>query len=331
MAERLYPYKILFGELALKMERPELKRADGVYKNLPSEDFNQEGRTILLWPSDQESKWTSVILRFTVEGPESELRSLDNMGAELLMTASAQSGASQLRKAVHLTRLGTRWTGELELPRRLFKGRTVFRCVLTGMIEGKSFRYLGATEDWTLYFEEVRKQLPKGTLDAVWVDFAADAERPFLRRYAAEMFYADVNQDPPVVYLNSKFDNLQDLFRENPRPTGMRMALLEAVRTGIARSVWQAMFQAAVTSIKAGEDGENADWPDVEWKETVLKKILPNIYPNLEIQAALQAAYEDVKAGSVDQLTAAAVGVIEADILREGRLIRKAMRTVFEL
>ena len=86
-----------------------------------------------------------------------------------------------------------------------------------------------------------------------------------------------------------------------------------------------ALFQTAAVRIsKLEQDGEY-EWPDVQWQKNVLQQLLPHIYPNQVVEAALQEAGEEMASGRINRLESEALGVISQNIIKEGKSIRKAI------
>lgn len=330
MAERIYPYPTLFGTLGLQLNNPYLTNRSGNIKDQPEEDFDQESRTILLWPHG-ETGWKKLNFDINVEAPKDEITLFEEDENTVQVTAVAECKNTHVRQAFHLDRIAQNcWEGNVELLREHFSGKAIFRCFMTGYTAGRNHRYLAETNIWTLYFEEVKSRIPRGSLDVKWVDFATDSNLLHLKNFSTEMVYVDLTQPKPVVYLNKGFDGLPELFAIPPRPIGSRLAVLESIRTSIAQRVWFSLFQTAMSGIQTDNDNSLANWPSEDWQITVLKMILPHLYINLSLEAGLQEVYEAREAGDITGLESVVLGIISKQIIREGHHVRKALRSYQE-
>ncbi len=83
------------------------------------------------------------------------------------------------------------------------------------------------------------------------------------------------------MYLNSGFEGLQFLLGSASRSD---RAVQDAVAGQIAGDCWAALFNTAVYAIEV-EDGE-PQWPG-GWKESVLRRMLPDVYPDRSPDDAL--------------------------------------------
>lgn len=330
MAQRIYPYQTLFGPLDLKMKNPYLTNGSGIIKDQPEEDFDQDSRIILLWPHD-EAGWEKLNFDINVSAPKDEIELFEKGDNTVQVTAVTVCQNTHMRQAFHLNRTAQNcWEGNVELLKEHFSGKATFQCFITGYSSGRSNRYLAETKIWTLYFEEAKSRIPRGSLDVKWVDFSTDPNLPHLKIFSTEMVYVDLTQPKPVVYLNKGFDGLPELFAIPPRPYGSRLAVLESVRTSIAQRVWFSLFQTAMSGIQADHETSIAQWPSEEWQTTVLKMFLPHLYTNLPIDTGLQQVYEAREAGDIAGLESVVLGIISKIIIREGHHVRKALRSYQE-
>jgi hypothetical protein len=97
--------------------------------------------------------------------------------------------------------------------------------------------------------------------------------------------------EPPEVWLNESFDGLRGLL-EGGEPDDLRRAEHDLVRTGIARSVWTELLNAALAAVRAEDDfGEaRAEWPGAEWQREVLRRVLPRVAPGRSLRELLELA-----------------------------------------
>ena len=329
MNKPLYPYETIEGEVKLELTKQPKLLIQDFAETLGREAVREGTREIDLWMANNK-KWESLQLGLKIETTSREIEKLQRSGINPSVAVVASCGKTNIRQA----RLAQRsplslscWDCELELDRRSFSGKVELKGIIAGDANKSPCRFLAASEPWVLLLDESLSLPPSGSLPVLWVDFD-DPEYPHLNRHLNEPTYVDLQQEKPTVYLNKKFENLPDLFVESPRPTGVRMALVELERMSIAKSVWLALFQASVTGITKTDEDE-AEWPSVGWQRDVLKKILPKIYLGIDIESALERALEDKStADRICLLESQALATISKEILREGRSTRKALRVL---
>ena len=208
--------------------------------------------------------------------------------------------------------------------RASFAGKLKLEGVICGTIEGSGHRFLGRSEPWNLYFDEADHLPLSGTLRVQWVDFDQPGEYTFLTEYADQSFYTDLVDDRPTVFLNrsEKYSGLFALLADRKRTVRWDRALHNAERVSIARSVWMAMLNAAIAAIEQGQEGDDPDWPEQDWKRQVLQKLLPKIYPDKSDREALREAVVNWNskhgAGQLESRAQAEIG----KVIRADRLLR---------
>lgn len=202
-------------------------------------------------------------------------------------------------------------------------------CVMAGTATGLPDRYIGVSDTWSVLLDGITPPDISGSFSVKWASFGSDAERTFLHPYKVEPYYVHLAADEPVVYLNKGFEGLPELFPETGRLQGSQRALQESMSMSIARTVWLALFEAALSSVEAADADDEPLWPETPWQDGVLRMILPLVYPNLEeeqtLQPAVRARFEP---DEYHDLISRAVAVIGHDILNEGKALRSAIRRV---
>jgi hypothetical protein len=269
------------------------------------------------------------IARFDVEVtvPVEEVNKLNERGADARVLAVLQCTATQYRATVPLTLEAgesAKWIGHVELDRNNFSGKVTVHALVVGQVHGLANRYLGMSDEWTIYFDEPAIPPLTGTMRVSWVDFEHPDDLVFLTSFCEHAFYTDLDSAQPTLYLNSskKFDGLRALLGDRKRPEAER-PLHNAERISIVRTVWMALFNTSIASIIQPEDeDEMPDWPADDWKQKVLKKLLRRIYPldsdAERLQSALDAWNSNEMAG---QLESVAQVKIDA-LIRVPRMLR---------
>lgn len=287
MSERIYPYKTITGDLRLDVKDLKVDGTD------PSPDpLNRDNLQINLFDQERAS-WATLGLKLELQGPAEELR---KFGDDITALAVVHCDLTHERRAVPMKRAGVdaaRWTAVLEIERDDYRGSAKLEAVVSGPAGGLDNRFLGISAPWVLNCDEPPVSPRTGAIDVKWVDFKAQGAPEFLKHYVNEPFYSNLADEKPVVYLNKckEFERLPIILDDRPRQRG-DLPLHNAERTGIARSVWMAMLNAAIAGIQEGEDGADPDWPESDWQSKVLKVLLPKIYRNQSDAEALKSAFD---------------------------------------
>ncbi len=163
----------------------------------------------------------------------------------------------------------------------------------------------------------------------IWVDFRSDPDREHLKPYANETHFLEIADQEPKLLLNKSFDGLPELFQERPRPRGVQLALLETVRTSIAKAVWLALWHSALSEIRPQEDTDEVEWPLTPWRADVLKTILRHMqgFEDMDPEAALREVHLAYASGAVNGVESRALAAIMKNIVKEGQSLRTALRS----
>lgn len=324
MTTRIFPYPTLARPLELTISYAEVQIGDR-YVQISDDCLDSTSRTVDL-ATDDYAGASEVKLDLAIEIPKSDYERLGIPSESAGVFVVSYCANTNSRTSVKATRSGvdvTMWTQTLLLPRSHFRGSVQVSAVLTGRAGGLDHRYLGASEAWHVGFDQGSTSILKGALPVKWKDFSADE---LLKPHANEPWYGDLTEDPPIVYLNKNFEYLPELFREGVRKSKAQIALNEAQRTAIAKSIWLAMFQTAVAQISPGEDGSDPIWPE-KWRAEVLRRILPKVYSTVDENEGLRLAHEALRSDPAN-LESSALAIIGRDIVKEGKNLRKALSTV---
>ncbi len=298
--------------------------------SLTGEEWNRAQRSLLLWKRDN-IEWNTARFELEIVAPQKEIKKLGKARDGLSVVVSAQCVATNLRQAVIALPSPldeARWSCSLELDRRNMRGPVSLQAHLAGAVNGQAHRYLASAHEWKLYFEQAASPTPQGALPIQWVDFGAADAPVFLKKYVNEPMYADLEGTPlPKIYLNKGFEGLAALFIEKPRPTGARLALHEAERISLAKGVWLALFQAALSAVAEPEEDEEPDWPD-GWQGQVLKKMLARVHPELDPVDRLDKAIQERRSDGARQFESLVLAAVSQDLIKEGKGLRASLRAL---
>lgn len=229
----------------------------------------------------EKAAWTDARLALVVDLPDSELERghADWLDVDCHVVVSERRTC--VRRAVRLSRdADGRWSGCVELYRDEHLARAEVEAVVTARVGGVPGRVIGTCSDpWTVDFTSRTPTRQRG-VPTRWVDFTAE-ENGYLGAYRNSPWVVDTGGVEPVVYLNSGFEGLNALLGGS---TGTR-ADRETVVAQIASQVWTALFNTAAAELTV--EGADAEWPG-GWQESVLRRLLPDVYPDTAPRDALE-------------------------------------------
>ena len=326
MRDELFPYEVLSNDLNLTIKLATFNRYENtklIEEPVSERSINHEKHEIFLW-AEEYGGWDFLSLLVEVTIPEVEIHKIKN---QIDVIAAVNCNKTNLRQTFILRKNKTyyKWSGTINLDKINYFGSVDLKCLLTGQALGRESRFFAESTPWKIYFDEAHSPPIKGAIPIKWINFKITNEIPELRKYAYETHYLAIEDTIPTLYLNSGFEGLPELFSEDNRPKGFHLALSETTSSSIAKSVWMAMFQTALSGIRRYEDEDEFDWPDITWQKNILQQLLPHIYSDLKNEAALQKAGSDVSSGAVNRLESEALAVINKVIINEGKTIRKAI------
>lgn len=328
MANLIFPYQTLGSELQCSIKNPSLVSISGQRTSRkPIElDTNSEVNVInLSHPADP--NWQALRFDVLIAGSREELEPLFQAHGELHCVVTANCRLSKLRQSVVLQRADTNryaWKGTVEVNRCDVFGLIKINGFLSGHTAGRDHRYLAHTNEWVIYLDEAYMPQISGSLKVMWINFKSDQTYGDMRRFATEPYYVNLEPPIPELYLNKGFTGLPEILSDEIK-VGVRRAVQETLRTGIAKSTWLALFQASMEGIGEEDQDDEPRLPESEWQVSVLRQILPKIYPGLTLEAALRAAVEERKSQGSGRIESQAVSVIGRDIVREGKAVRTAV------
>ena len=315
----LYPYDSLVGDIRLRVEKVVI---DG--KTLSTSYVNPDLSEIAFRDLDADH-WEEAMIDVTVTAPAGELAGnavWENPTAIVQLICSS----SNTRRAVPLAadpHTPARWYGTAILNRDEWYGRATMRAALPATVDGVAHRVIGASETWTLSFDDLPPSPVYGSIAVQWVDFAKD-EQCGLKPYKDDPHHLRLDPDAPVLYLNSGFEGLEALLGDRKRRPRAEQAMHDSTRVNIASDVWQAMFVNALDAVEVDPETKQPEWPAEEWRVVVLKTLFPRIYPHLGPEDALIEATHSRSSGEGSGelmerlLPAAAAQVGIAPLLRRG-------------
>jgi hypothetical protein len=278
---------------------------------------------------EERAAWrrAEVDLEVAVDG--AAVRDFEARHGELAAIAVAHCGPTRSRQSARLTRSrrdAARWEGKIELDRDNFRGRAWLRPRLTAAVGGADDRPVAEPAAWAVHFDEPAGLRLGGRLRVRWVDFRAEGADPLARQFAdaTRVVSFGAGDEPPELWLNSSFVGLDGLLRDGEREDAER-GVHDLLRTGIARGVWMELVAVAMAAIRHDEGGR-AVWPEAEWQEEVLRRVLPRVAPGKPERELLELAATEWRSHPGAGEFYARAGAVVGDLIRADESLRRLIQ-----
>lgn len=267
----VFPYPVLVGDVGLKPERVIVDNVP-IFINLISDDE----RVIALHSVKRDWEEIRIELSVTVDADEINAGIWDSP----VCVASVRNKRTNMRLTFPMRyETGGRWAGVIELRRGEHVGRCEIDAWIAATVKDVKGRLIGrAGSRWSVDFE-AKQPTRQRSIKMVWKNFT---EHPFLKEFRDDPWMLDAEADEPVLYLNSSIEGFRALLEHG---SGREQKLVrEVVAMQIASETWSGLFNTALyaASVEAG----GVQWPG-GWHEDVLKRMLPDFFPDLSLDEAL--------------------------------------------
>ncbi|WP_055478914.1 hypothetical protein [Sphaerimonospora mesophila] len=262
--KRVLPYPVVVGDVSLEVHEA---RLDDIA--LPYSMISQPHRMVALHQASR-SDWRTARLSVRMRAPEHELDSGPWTAIDCLVVLSERRTNTRTSTPLRMDRPGE-WSGDVDLQHDHHLVRAELIGYLVATVDGVPGRVIAATDDfWTV---DLRARTPtrRDEIRARWVDFG-DERNPYLHPFKNDPWTVEAAGDKPVLYLNSGFEGLRavlDSAQAAHRPAR------DALAAQIAMDTWTALFNAATYQ----DDGDVPEWPG-GWRESVLRRMLPDLFPD---------------------------------------------------
>jgi hypothetical protein len=270
----VFPYPILASAVALKVVSVTVDNRPVSIINAVSDSQ----RVIALHGISRD--WVEVRIGVVVSTDANELSA--GPWKSPVCIAMVQNSKTNVREAFPLRRGASGdWHGDIELRHGEHVGRCEISASVIAEVGAVSGRLIGMVdESWSADFE-ARHPVRQRSVRMLWKDFA-DNSNDFLEKYREDPWFLDANSEEPVLYLNSAVEGFRSML-ENSK-TAEQKIVGEVLMSQIASEVWSGMFGAALFASSA--DGDDAQWPG-GWYDDVLKRMLPDLFPDMSPDEAL--------------------------------------------
>ncbi|MFF3481803.1 hypothetical protein ACFYXC_00785 [Streptomyces sp. NPDC002701] len=270
----VFPYRVLSSDVTLRVEKISV---DNKAKGL--DRINDKAQVVALQDLEETNqRWADIRLKVSVRTDGTELSS----GPWTLPQCVAVV-TNRRTNVYHSFPLdpqdGGVWVGDIELRREEHVGRSQLSASIVATVDGIEGRLIGVSEtSWDVDFE-AKVPAPERSMKMRWIDFT---EHDHLKEYRDDPWLVDSEAGEPVLLLNSSVDGLRGVL-ETPHGSEQKL-VREIMASQVASEAWSAMFNAAVYACDV-LDGE-PQWPG-GWHEDVLRKMIPDLYPDLSPEDAL--------------------------------------------
>lgn len=262
------PYPVLAGDVDLTIRQAEI---DGTPLHLSL--ISAKERVVALHQVERRS-WDTARLSVQAGLPQDELARRAGSWSDVRCHVLLTERASNTRLMTPLTKdpTGT-WSASVELHMDRHVARAGIEVVVTATVDGEPGRVIGTSEPWTADLI-ARTPSRQRSVTVLWRDFNADQDAA-LYAYRNDPWSLDTTGPEPILYLNEGFEGLKRLL------SGSDRIARESLLAQIAMNTWSTLFSTALGSLD-GADG----WPG-DWQEAVLRRLLPEMFPDRSAEDAL--------------------------------------------
>ncbi|MCV7281682.1 hypothetical protein H7J88_18790 [Mycolicibacterium flavescens] len=255
-----------------------------------------------------ERVWATADIELSATTDEPLPTGLSVLTAHVLLACAT----TQLRRAYPMVEHpdGSRFDAQISIPRSALTQKASLSVELVAT-HGERQRIIGTGVEWTLVVDPGEAPRPAGAppISSAWLDFKSDDAPPEARRSPMSYCYLDINEAPPLLYLNSGIDGFETLIKaENAKLERRRHRDLMGAM--IARQVTNSLLRAAVEEITPGEHGAPATGPATR----ILQNTCEALARELPDTNTAEDLYEKVAALD-GNLTATAQFWAEADLV----------------
>lgn len=273
-----FPYRVLPpGDIGIEVMSV---KADDL--ELPYARISKVERTVALHGNGRD-EWDTAFIRVRADVPEQEIS--QGPWSDIACLAVISERATNARSTVRLTHTrGNEWEGNIEFVRSRHARRASLALAVVGTVDGVAGRVIGtAADEWYL---DLRSRTPKRQREIriVQTDFR-EGPYEWLRAFKDSPWIVETTDEIPAVYLNTAgvegFVDALDSRSGEPLEKNLR----ELAASQIAQDAWTAMFHTAIGNLELDEGGTPV-LPN-GWRGSVLRAMLPDVIPGLQLADAL--------------------------------------------
>lgn len=261
-----FPYPVLAADVTLFVEKVWVDNVP-----LALDLVSDEEMVIALHSVKRD--WKEILVRVVVRTGAEEIASGIWVNPSCVAVVRNRKTNVRLTFPLLETEVGV-WCGEIELRRGEHLGRCEIDAWVVAEVGGVANRLIGrAKRHWNADLE-AKQPTRQRNIKMVWKNFA---DHPFLSDFRDDPWILDAEASEPVLYLNSSIEGFRAVL--DASASVERNLVREVMATQIASEAWTAMFNTSLYAISVDESG-TAQWPG-GWQEEVLRKMLPDVFPDI--------------------------------------------------
>ena len=326
MTTTLFPYPVLETDPTLRLSNPTVE-------GQPAALLRREYHVDL---SELADGWKDARINARVQVPVEELETMGVRQYEVVLTLHC--GPTNLRSTVTLEPSGGersgQWTGSLAVQGAMIRDHASIYATVTGTVGDVPYRWLGRSREVSVDLHAPRAfDTTGGQVPVIWRDFSKADERqnPIDSSLHDEMSFVDMSlPEGPVIYLNSRVPGLRRLLDMRTGRTRNERAVREAALDLVAMPAIVSMANVALAAAGPPETGGEAQWPDGDWQQDVLRGVLPLMYPDRDPDAALAVAVRALMSGEDAQDVQSRLLGAAARLVKATHHVRGVIRTLEE-
>jgi len=306
-------------------------------ERVSSEDGDGIGTTVYL--TNPDVRWGQLRIQLDAHLPVAELERVlpktSSWKEDVLLLVSVQCAAGKFRRAARLEPTSPgRWRGDVLIRRDEVRDnvRLVARLVRATEIVGDDelARRYGAYQGAVIaeapvavfVFEEKRR--PEGALRIRWQDFRTSTNH-WRNQHPADVFHLDPQGERPTLWLNERYEQLRAALKSRGERGGDAV-IRHLANAIIAQTVWVQLFVVALADVEMGEDEGVIEQPGDPWKQAVLRKLLPRVFPEIPGDDRIGQAAMQLRSGELIGNLVSRLGTAVQDLVGTDTLIQKAIR-----
>lgn len=315
MNDYLFPYDTLIGDVALSVREA---RIDG--KSIPKNEIDALGRRVPIHLLER-ARWDDLVLKVSVNLPSREVEAFDAAQKTVDVVLRCVCAATSARQSVVLKRTGAAvWEGVIELSYDAYDKAAVLEAIAT--VDDPDRHIIGTSEPWRIMFDPAPKPTMRHIIDCEYISFSKD-ERTYLRPYAKEISYFDFTTTPrPTLWLNQDIPGLRELLGEMQNARAQRNPWRDLTSADLSAKAYLAMFNATVASLNIATDSDEIPEMPGSWQGSVLRRVMPALYPNESTSEALLQLKEAAVNDTTMQELQSRVAVVIDQVLGTSRSIQ---------
>ncbi|WP_162893012.1 hypothetical protein [Salinibacter ruber] len=233
-------------------------------------------------PLQESENWNETTLTVEVELHESAHELLpedERVDPPWEVVLATRCTEAKWRRKFHLENDHGRWTGGITVKRDEVRGALDLQAFLVRTAEAgaessefarrKSAR-LASSPEWKVYFDE--PQMPSGGgMEFWWESFEENERLPDSDKH---IYYIDLSDNPPTVYLNQDVQELQSILHSKAT-RGSEAAIRNLVEDSLGQSLWLTL---AIDSILSKRDENMEERVPRDWKVNVFRRFEEELY-----------------------------------------------------